>query len=1267
MTEARGPASPRTSSRRLRGSSYLVREVPEYPPRVTEAPGPPLAPGEAAEFDGYRLERHLGSGAVGSVYLARDTLLERDVALKRLQDPAVEGPAVERFLVEARALARLQHPNVVAVHRVGAVAGRPYIVYELVRGRSLDRLEKPVAEPLLLHVALDLARGLEAAHARGVVHRDVKPSNAILSDDGPIKLVDFGLARIGEHEVVPGAILGTPSYMAPEAWDGEVLDARSDLYSLGALLHELATGAPPHAAPTEEALAERVTSRDAQPVAWRAPGLSPELAAVIDRCLRRDPEARFGSAEALLWALAPLVPRPDAGQLARPYPALAAFRPEDRRVFFGRERDAERLLERLRAAPLVVVAGDSGVGKSSLLGAGLAPRIAEDALGEGRRWAWARLQPGRHPLAALLGALGPWIDAAEAPIEAEELAQSPDLLARRLRARLGAHAGLVIAVDQLEELVTAAGDGEAPAAARALARLADRVPGVRVVATVRSDLLSRVATLPELGEALTGAVHVLRPLGRDDLRALIVQPARLFGARFESEALVEALVDAVGDRGSRLPLLEFALAELWALRDAEAGVIRARSLEAIGGVAGALARHADGVLAGLDPAQRALARDILLHAVLPSGTSHADGATTRRPFTARELALAPAPPAALDATLEALVQGRLLLARTTDDETTYELAHEALIPAWSTLAEWLRADGGKRAAHDRATRAAAEWVQRGRPDEGLLGARALAELDAAGLLPSELGEDARTLLGASRARLRRQRWIRIGAAPLVLLVIGAVYGASELAQAARRERMLVARLGEAQQAQAEARAAEAEGAEAQRAAQVELARGSTAAEGAWSVVLAARADERTARARESRALEAGLALAPSDPRVRTALAELLYREVVADQRDRRDEARDAALVRLAAYDDDGTRRARLAQPATLVVAVTPAGTEVSLAPIVRGAQGRREVGAPRVVGRTPLPELHVPPGDHLLRFTAPDGRPPALLPIAVERGERRSIDFVLPERVPDGFVFVPPGDVSVGSPEEGTCRTALLGTLPLHRARTAAFFIARHEVTFGEWLHYLDALPEPERARRTPRVTRERAGLEVRRAGDAWALSLTPTEHTLEARAGEAIVYPGRSARARVDWLRAPVLGISPDDAQAYAAWLDRTGRVPGARLCREDEWERAARGADDRRYPHGDLLLPDDANHDATYGRDPGGFGPDEVGAHPASASPFGVHDLAGNAWEWAVSTLADQALVARGGGWYEDASGALSGNRVPAEASMRDAVIGARLCASP
>src|ERR1044071_3997999 len=152
------------------------------------------------EFEEYRLVRLLGRGAMGEVYLARDSLLDRPVAVKFVQ--AEDPVARARLFDEARAIARLQHPNVVAIYRVAEVSGHPYLVSEYVRGRPLDELQRPVPSKQALALAIDLTRGLAAAHRCGVLHRDVKPANAMITEDGHAKLLDFGLATVVDGTVV---------------------------------------------------------------------------------------------------------------------------------------------------------------------------------------------------------------------------------------------------------------------------------------------------------------------------------------------------------------------------------------------------------------------------------------------------------------------------------------------------------------------------------------------------------------------------------------------------------------------------------------------------------------------------------------------------------------------------------------------------------------------------------------------------------------------------------------------------------------------------------------------------------------------------------------------------------------------------------------------------------------------------------------------------------------------------------------------------------
>jgi len=280
-------------------------------------------------FDQFVVERPLGSGGMGHVYLAREVSLDRLVALKFISSATPTQAARSRFLFEARALAKLSHPNVVGVYRIGEVDGQPYIAYEFVPGQSLDKLPKPIGWETVLRLAVGLARGLDAAHSRGILHRDIKPSHAVLSERGEIKLLDFGLAqlsdRVGDGSTAqarnagalelpleaadqraatrPSMLVGTPAYLAPELWLGEDASKRSDIFALGLVLYELLVGELPHAEMDSDEMARTIVSGKLPPLRSLRPELPESLSAIVDRCLSSEPAERFPSATELRTAL----------------------------------------------------------------------------------------------------------------------------------------------------------------------------------------------------------------------------------------------------------------------------------------------------------------------------------------------------------------------------------------------------------------------------------------------------------------------------------------------------------------------------------------------------------------------------------------------------------------------------------------------------------------------------------------------------------------------------------------------------------------------------------------------------------------------------------------------------------------------------------------------------------------------------------------------------------------------------------------------------
>ncbi len=1178
------------------------------------------------EFDDYVIVRSLGRGATGQVYLAEDSVLARPIAIKFIgvdPDPA----ARQRFLMEARAAARIQHPNVVSIYRVGELGDRPYIVSELVRGTALSDVPRPMPWTRALTLAIDLGRGLAAAHRRGVVHCDIKPGNVMITEDGVAKLVDFGLAQILREGVAETwrPMSGTPDYMAPEVWGGQPPTRRSDVYSVGAVVFELIHGTPPFRDVEFEALGRAVAERDAP-----ALDTDPRLAALVARCLARDPAERFASGEELREALERLAAA--RSQLTsldeNPYRGLRPFESAHRGVFFGRGLEISAIVERLRTESVVVVAGDSGVGKSSLIRAGVVPAVVDGALGAGRAWRALTMVPGRRPLAALAGALGD-------PSLAARVLAEPELLARELHHRAG-NDGLILFVDQLEELVTLGDPAEVAAFDAALARISEGVTGVRLVTTVRADFLSRLVALPRFGQELARVLFFVRPLPPERIRDVITGPAAATEVSFESEAMINELVAATAQAGGGgLPLLSFALAELWEARDRKRGLITQATLDTMGGVAGALARHGDAVIAGMAPTDRIHARRVLLRLVTSLGT--------RVPRTEAELDVSTHTKAAVTA----LVNGRLLVVHDGEAGPTYALAHEVLVRGWGTLRDWLDADAEDRARRERLAEACAEWSRLGRRAEATW--RGARLIEAVALDPTNLTAHERAFIAASvrAGRVRTWRW-RAGVTGVVALVVG-VY-AVQHDRAARRIRHAVdAQLGAAQLDLAWARGADrAERALAGEAYAAFDAGTTDVAEARWRRALVSRGVA-AARYREaSRGIEAALAKDPARRAVRALLGDVLLERAELAQRVHDGDAAEELAGRLAAYDDDGSRRARANRPGTLRLHVPEAAT-VTLD------------GAP--AGAGPLRRA-LAPGPHVVEVAQP-GHATIREPIVITRGEALALELRPPAAmVPDGYIYIAPGWFQYGSPADEATRQTFFSTVPMHARALPGFLIARTEVTFGDWITYVEAQPAAARAALLPNLPLKLgAGVQLEHTAAGWQLALRPVERTYVAVGDAPLRYEGRDRHVVHAWRKLPVLGLSAEDGAAYAAWLARTRRVPGARLCTELEWERAARGPDGRTTPTGRVLDGDDANLDRTYPRDR--MGPDEVGSHPASASPYGVEDMAGNAFEW-VTGERPGTYVARGGSYYHDRKTADLTNHNEAPGTVRDATAGARVCAS-
>lgn len=786
-----------------------------------------LAPGTRIHH--YELIRELGQGGMGAVFLARDTRLGRRVAIKFLHTGT--GELAQRFILEARATARCSHENIVILHEVDAYGGTPFMVLEYLQGKTLSEIlhgGKRLPVPRAVELIVPVVRALACAHAEGIVHRDLKPANILIADSGTIKVLDFGIAKVlqGEKTAVEqlqdsatnlrraagsaageepdtgeltrhGAMVGTLPYMAPEQWRPKIpIDHRTDLWAVGILLFRMLAGKHPLDPLTGNQLYVTGILEEAMPkLATAAPDVPPGLAQVVDRCLAKNKDARFPDAQALLRALEPFLPGRYTGEFAisvddSPYAGLSSFQESDAHRFFGRSREIAAMVQRLSDRPLIGVVGGSGAGKSSFVRAGLIPALKRS----GESWEAHVIRPGRDPLAALANLIAPLLsntDSVDDELEEQRkiearLRSEPGYIGAVLRSRARRNKRrLLLFVDQFEELYTLIPDAaERLAFTRCLAGIADDATSpTRVILSLRSDFLDRAAEDPPFMNELSQGLFFLNAPDREGLREAIVQPAERAGYRFEAPEIVDQMLEHLESTQGALPLLQFAATKLWEARDPSRKLLTRASYQEIGGIAGALASHADRVLAELSPQARTQARALLLRLVTPE--------RTRAVVPVEELRELSRDPDEIQALVDQLVQARLLVVQTGGGANTVELVHESLLHSWPTLRRWLEESQEDAAFLEQLRNAARQWNANGQDADLLWRGEVVEEAQRfsrryVGELPAVQREFlARVFAQHAKAGRRKRVLMVAGAGFLALLLVAAGIALVVIRQAQR--------------------------------------------------------------------------------------------------------------------------------------------------------------------------------------------------------------------------------------------------------------------------------------------------------------------------------------------------------------------------------------------------------------------------------------------------------------------------------------------------
>jgi len=635
----------------------------------------------------------------------------------------------------------------------------------------------------------------------------------VIPGDGRPRVVDFGLAKIiGVPEAVRPSGLdrpkpdpeppadvqsdsttsgGTPAYMAPEQWYGEECSPKTDVWALGVMLFELCSGELPFMANTPVKLYTRVCSPDTAPRIDECADVPVELADLIASCLDKKAEQRPSAAD-VAEALSEMLHGVTGSmkEQVSPFRGLLPFTERYAGLYFGREAEVAAAVERLRLQAVLAIMGPSGAGKSSFVQAGLIPRLREQ-----EEWIVLQLRPGSRPFEALATRLQRRetlasrssaqadrtsdfeadehisVDEGDVASFGERLKRSPGRLSLELRAIAEEqNAKVLLFVDQLEELFTLVDDEPIRRSfMQAICMAADDpLEPVRVVLAARDDFLGRLATGFEAREALSH-IMVIQQLEPDSLEQVLQRPVAAVGYRFEDDELVREMVTSVRGEPACLPLLQFAAQMLWERADKSRRVLLRSGYEAMGGVAGALAKHADGILHSLSPAEQKLARELLLRLVTAQKT---------RKVIPRSKALESLGPQASDV-LTRLTDARLVTVSKSYDrlETTamLELAHESLIVTWKTLAQWLDESEDELAFLAQVGQAAELWQQRGQPTDEVWQGEALRDgLRSLASCTATVPEQISRFLAAGRRKeklkLRRRRGLVSGVIAALAIV-----------------------------------------------------------------------------------------------------------------------------------------------------------------------------------------------------------------------------------------------------------------------------------------------------------------------------------------------------------------------------------------------------------------------------------------------------------------------------------------------------------------
>ncbi len=752
-------------------------------------PKPTPSPGEIGLDDlsgravkGFQLGELIGSGGFGVVYRAVQPSVQRDVAVKIILPRFANHPTfIRRFEAEAHLVARLEHPHIVPLYDYWREPNAAYLIMRLLRGGLNTVLAKgPLPLDVVSRIGRQVGQALAAAHAQGVLHQDIKPANILLDNLQNAYLADFGIAKNlafleGGSLTEAGTLISSPAYISPEQIRDEPVRPSSDIYCFGLLLYEMLTGQAAFQGPTPVSLLQQHLNQSVPLLRDTAPKLPAGLDELLQQATAKRPQDRFQEMKSFLNALesvlnpvilaqssdavwetaVPQLTPQEITALENPYRGLRAFTEADADNFFGRETLVQELLSQMSDGSdlerFVAVVGPSGSGKSSLVKAGLLPVLRRGGLPGSENWFIVDMTPGSRPWAEVAEALR---RVAVNPPEAmmAQLQEDNRGLLRVVNRCLpdDGETELLLLIDQFEELFTLV-EEEAVREAflqSLVTAVLDPQTRLRIVITLRADFTDRPLQYVDFGELIQQRLSLVLPLTPDELMQAITRPVENLGLTMSPD-LIATMIQDVGNQPGMLPLLQYALTELFEQRQGQQ--IALETYRKTGGVAGALARRADEIFVSLDDAGQEAARQLFLRLVtLGEGVED-----TRRRVLLSELEALPGNVELItDSRLPITEYGRYRLLTFDHDPVTrgptVEVAHEALLREWPRLRGWLR-DGREDVQQQRLlAQAAAQWQHSDQDNSYLLRGSRLTGFEAwAETTTVALTEDERYFLQTS--------------------------------------------------------------------------------------------------------------------------------------------------------------------------------------------------------------------------------------------------------------------------------------------------------------------------------------------------------------------------------------------------------------------------------------------------------------------------------------------------------------------------------------